>query len=129
MSRSARWITASSGLVFEQLGEADTDRSARDRLREDLGDVAEAAFREREARVDQRAHELVTAVAREHVVRTEALAQGQTDFLQQTIAVGVTALVVDPLQMVDVEEGDDQRFPGSVGPSERLPELVAAGAA
>src|SRR4051794_8418823 len=63
------------GLVLAQLGEADTDRSARDRLGEDLGDVAEAARRERETRVDQRAHELVTAVAREHVVRTEALAQ------------------------------------------------------
>ena len=40
----------------------------------------------------------------------------------------MTPLVVDAFQMVDVEEGDDQRFSRSVGPGERLPKLVAAGA-
>ena len=40
----------------------------------------------------------------------------------------MTPLVVDALQMVDVEEGDDQRFSRSVGPGECLSELIAAGA-
>ena len=117
------------GLTFSQFGEADADRGCGDRCGEGACDVAEADFHGRERRADKRADKFVAAVANEDVVGPKTLPQRRTQFLQQTVAVGMTVRVIDCLQVVNVDECDDQRFPGSVCTIECLTELIAAGAA
>jgi hypothetical protein len=117
--------------VFEaftapQLREANADRRTLDRTRDNGLDVTEATFRKRQVGVHQRTDELIAAVACEHVVGPERLSQRQSDLPQEAVTVGVTSGVVDSLQMVDVEKGNDQGFPDSVSPIDRLTQLIAA---
>ena len=115
--------------AFSQFGEADTDRRSGDRSGEGARYVAEAAFGRREERADQPTDKLIAAVANQDVVGTQTPSKRRTQLAQQPVAVGVTVRVIDSLQMVNVDERDDQRFPGSVCPIERLTELIAAGVA
>jgi hypothetical protein len=117
------------GLTCSQFGEADADRGSGDCGGEGACDVAEANFCGREERADERADKFVAAVANEDVVGPKTLAQRRTQFLEQTVAVGVTIRVVDSLQVVNVDERDDEGFPSSVCTIEHLTQLIAAGVA
>jgi hypothetical protein len=115
--------------TFSQFGEADADRRSGDRCGEGACDVAEAAFCGREEGPDERADEFVAAVANEDVVGAKTLPQRRTQFLEETVSVGVTVRVVDSFQVVYVDERDDEGFTGSVCAIERVTELIAAGVA
>jgi hypothetical protein len=109
-----------------QLREANADGRSVDRIRNIGLDVTEASFGQYQGSIDERTDELVAAVTCEHVVRAQALSQRQADLAQQAVAVRVTALVIDPLQMVDVEKRNDQWFRDPVRPIDRLTQLIAA---
>lgn len=69
------------------------------------------------------ADELVTAIADHQVVRAQLVLQGAGDLVQQTVPRGVSALVVDDLELVHVGEHDDERPPVPSTPVEVTLEL------
>jgi hypothetical protein len=116
-------------LTCSQFGEADADRRSGDRCGQGACDVAEVDFCGRDEGADERADEFVAVVANEDVVGPKTLPQRRTQLLKEPVSVGVTVRVVDSLQVVNVDERDDQRLPGSVCTIERVTELIAAGVA
>ncbi len=75
------------------------------------------------------AHELITAEADDQVVRAELGLQRPGDVAQQPVPGGVTALVVDGLELIDVDERNDQRLAAALGPAQVTLELQETGPA
>ena len=66
------------------------------------------ARRGRRGRGRQEHDELVTSVARDHVLAADCVHQRVRDLAEQRIAGKVTVGVVDPLELIDVEKDDGE---------------------
>ena len=81
------------------------------------------------AQAGDHAHELITPEADDQVVRPELGLQRPGDVVQQPVPGGVTALVVNGLELIDVDERYDQRLAAAPGPAQVTLELQETGSA
>ena len=74
------------------------------------GDEREPFGRLSQVHTGEHADELVTSVANDQVMRAQLFLEAAGDGEQQPVTGGVSERVVDDLQMVDVDEGKDERL-------------------
>src|SRR5207302_10727669 len=99
---------ALGSVVLPHLSQADGEGAVGTALAEGLGDRFEDGLSVRQVGAGQDADELVAAVAKDHVVGTEPLGDHPRQRDQQFVALRVPDVVVEPLEPVDIDEGDDQ---------------------
>ncbi len=77
-----------------------------------------------DGRVGHQDHELVAAVAGNHVGRSDVVLDGRRDAVEHAIAVGVTKSIVDRLELVEVQHQHAQRTVAACGASHLLAQSV-----
>ncbi len=98
------------GVIVLELGESKADRVRQSVCSERRDDVLEPKERSFPPYVGERADELVTAEAHDHVVRTELQPQHRRNSSQHRVSGEMSLLVVHGLEIVDIDEGEDEWY-------------------
>jgi hypothetical protein len=112
--------------VLRKRGDPEADREVQRRVAGELGglDVIDEPYREpqpvRAAGFRQQDHELVAAVAEEHVVLAQEVADRLGEPAEDVVAAQVAVHVIDGLEEVDVEQTERQHAAGPVGARDLL---------
>jgi hypothetical protein len=94
-------------LVWSEIGQTDADPHA-DFVAQQRIDRSEPALNFLEARSAQPTHELVATIADDRVERAQVRSQSPDECRQHPIARGMPISVVDKLEAVDINEGEDE---------------------